>query len=410
MKIFMICEFFDDRLDYQENMLARSYHRAGHEVLVVTSTIRSLNDYVSDRDHGMGERSEELYDWGRLVRVPFRFNILHRIKPFEPLLPLIESFDPDLLYFHDIIPNLTEGVRHVQAHPDCAMIMDYHGDASNSGANWASRRILHGVIRKHILDRARPYLRRILPVTPGCGEFLKNLYHVPEAEMELLPLGTDQLYAGEVLASDARGRIREALGITPDEFVIFTGGKLSPLKRTEELLSAVATLGSLPVHVIVVGGTDSAHEDYAASIATLAAHNPRVHMVGWQERAGVYAHMAAADLAVFPASQSVLWQQSLGMGLPLIVSERAEGQRGVQHVGYLNGYDNLIVLDPQQPFAEQIAEHVRRLALDRTLLARMADGAKQTAAEILDYAAIAARTIELCRRDALPIARERTRG
>lgn len=398
MKIFMVCEFFDDALDYQENMLARAYNRAGHDVTVVASTIRNLSDYVSDGDRGQGERAEEGYDWGRLIRVPFRFNILHRIKRFEPVLPLIEEVRPDLLYFHDIIPNLDEGVRYVRANPDCAMIMDYHGDASNSGANWLSRRVLHGVVRKRMLDRARPYLRKILPVTPGGADFLRDLYKLPDAEMELLPLGTDQLYARQVLASDARERIRAQLGIAPEAFVIFSGGKLSPYKRTEDLLSAVESIGDVPVHVILVGAADPAHEEYAASIASLAERNPRVHAVGWQDRAGVYAHMAAADMAVFPASQSVLWQQSLGMGLPLILSERSEGLRGVQHVGYLNRHDNLIILDHELSAAGQIAEHIRRLATDRAVRERMAEGAKRTAAEILDYAALAARTLEFAGR------------
>lgn len=396
MKIFMICEFFDDTLDYQENMLARYYHRAGHEVTVVASTIRSLTDYVSDGDRGQGQRSEERYEWGRLIRIPFRFNILHRIKQFEPILPEIEKVRPDLLFFHDIIPNLSEGVRYVRANPDCAMIMDYHGDASNSGANWASRRVLHGMVRKGMLDRARPYLRKILPVTPGCAEFLQQLYNIPDAEMELLPLGTDQVYAAQVLASDARERIRAELGIGKSDFVVFSGGKLNPYKRTEDLLCAVASLGDMPIHVIFVGTTDPAHADYARSVEQLAASTPGVHMVGWQARAGVYAHMAAADIAVFPASQSVLWQQSLGMGLPLILSERSAALRGVQHVGYLNRHDNLIVLDPDQPLVDQISDHIRRLALDSDALAAMSQGARRTAAEVLDYAAIAARTIEFC--------------
>lgn len=401
MKIFMVCEFFDDNLDYQENMLARYYHRAGHEVTVVASTIRSLQDYVRDGDRGKGPRSEERYEWGRLIRVPFRINLLHRFKRFEPILPLIEEVRPDLLFFHDIIPNLLEGVRYVRANPKCAMIMDYHGDTSNSGANWLSRRLLHGVIRRWILDRARPYLRRILPVTPGSTEFLRELYRVPDEEMELLPLGTDQVYAAEVLASDARQRVRAELDIAADALVIFTGGKFTPLKRTEDVLLAVASLPDLPIEVIVVGTADSTYQDYARSIADLAAADPRVHMVGWQNRAGVYANMAAADIAIFPASQSVLWQQSLGMGLPLILSERSEAIRGANYAGYLNRNDNMIILDPAGPFAVQIADHVHRLLRDRDALAGMSEGARRTAAEILDYAVIAERTITSAR---LPLA------
>lgn len=394
MKILMVCEFFDDALDYQENMLARAYHRMGHEVVVVSSTILHLNDYIRDGDRGLGERHEQHHEWGLLIRVPFQFNVLHRLRRFKSILQIIEDVHPDLLYFHDIILNLDEGIRYVRANPDCAMIMDYHGDASNSGANWLSRRILHGVFRKMLLDWARPYLRKIFPVTPGSADFLRGLYLVPDAEMELLPLGTDQLYAHQVLASGARERVRAQLGIAPDALVTFSGGKLSPMKRTEELLLAAEGMCDLPIHVILVGAADPAHQDYAASLSVLARRNPRVHAVGWQDRDGVYAHMAASDIAVFPASQSVLWQQALGMGLPLILSERSKGLRAVQHVGYLNRHDNVVILDHELPFAGQIAAHLRRLETDRAALSRMAEGAKRTAAEMLDYSVIAKRTLE----------------
>lgn len=394
MKVLMVCEFFDDSLDYQENMLARAYYLMGHEVVVVASTIERLSDYVCDSDRGQGMLREEIYNWGRLIRLPFQFNLLHRIKRFKPLTPILEDVRPDLIFFHDIIPNLDEGVRYVRANPGCAMIMDYHGDASNSGANWLSRHFLHGVIRKWMLDRARPYLRKILPVTPGGADFLRGLYKIPDAEMELLPLGTDQPFARKVLESGARELVRAQLGVAPDAFVIFSGGKLAPYKRTEDLVAAMAGLGDLPIHLIIVGTADPAHQEYAAYITSLAERNPRVHLVGWQDRVGVYAHMAASDVAVFPASQSVLWQQSLGMGLPLIVSERSEALRGIQHVDYLNRHDNLIILNHNLPLPPQIRAHIQRLATDRTLLARMAEGAKRTAAEVLDYASLAARTLE----------------
>lgn len=395
MKIIMVCEFFSEPLDYQENMLARAYHKMGHDVTVIASTIQNLADYISDSDAGAGERCEETFSWGRIIRLPFQYNFMHRLKRFEPLRPIIDAIQPDLLLFHDIIPNLDEGAQYVIENPDCTMLMDYHSDYSNSGANWLSRRILHSLIRKAILNRARPHLRKILPVTPGCAEFLRDLYGVPDAEMELFPLGVDQDYANEVLAGDTREQVRARLKIPQDAFVIFTGGKLSPLKRTEDLLYAAEHVEELPIHIILVGAADPRFPDYASSIASLVKRNPLVHNVGWQDRFGVYSHMAASDIAVFPASQSVLWQQSLGMGLPLILSERSEKSRGVQSVEYLNRYDNLIVLDPKLPFSDQIASHIRNLATDRSRTEQMARGATRTAAEILDYKSLAARTLAL---------------
>lgn len=396
MKILMICEFYDENLEYQENLLAKYYAISGHSVTIITSTIRSIQDYYHDRDRGQGVRSEELTNYARIIRLPFRTNILHRIKIFEPITKIIEQIQPDLLYFHDIIPNISEGVDYVKRHPECAMIMDYHADISNSGANWLSRRILHGVIRKAMLDRARPWLKKIYPIVPAGIDFLETYYGVQRSEMELLPLGTDQNFARQIRASDARARVRAKLGIQNDDLAIFTGGKLTPLKRTEDLLSAVNGLNDPSIHVIVAGAGDPAQADYLKLIDNLSLDRANIHRVGWQDRSGVYEHMSAADLAIFPASQSVMWQQSLGMGLPLIVGEQTALQRGVQEVGYLNRHDNLIILDPACPFDEQISSHIRWLADDRATLAAMSAGADRTAAEILDYNAICATTLRHC--------------
>lgn len=396
MKILMVCEFYDANLEYQENLLAKYYTRAGHDVTIITSTIRSIQDYYLDRDRGKGERSEEITPHARVIRLPFEWNIAHRIKVFSLITPIIEQLEPRLLYFHDIIPNILEGVRYVKRHPECAMIMDYHADISNSGANWVSRAILHGVIRKFFLDRARPWLKKIYPIVPAGADFLRQYYGVRSSEMELLPLGTDQEYAHNVLTGDARKRIRSKLGIPDGALVIFTGGKLTPLKRTEDLLMAVNELNDPSVHVIVAGTGDPSFADYLAYVDSLSIGRSNIHRVGWQDRPGVYEHMAAADLAIFPASQSVMWQQSLGMGLPLIVGEQTELQRGVQSVGYLNRHNNLIILDPAVPFAGQIRTYIRQLGADRAYLASMSAGAKRTAAELLDYAALCETTLQHC--------------
>ncbi|HRP37891.1 MAG TPA: hypothetical protein PLS50_08860, partial [Candidatus Dojkabacteria bacterium] len=113
MKILMICEFYNEELEYQENLLAKYYALNGHKVVIITSTIRSIQDYYHDRDPGRGPRQEEQTTYARVIRLPFRYNILHRLKIFEPITSIVEEEAPDLLYFHGVIPNILEGVRYV---------------------------------------------------------------------------------------------------------------------------------------------------------------------------------------------------------------------------------------------------------------------------------------------------------
>lgn len=395
MKILMICEFFDEALDYQENFLAQVYHRQGHEVVVVTSTTGSIFDYTIDASGATIDRGETRTALARIIRLPWRVNLLHRIKAFGNLGPLLERERPDLIYVHDVMPNMLDALGYLRRNPESRMIMDYHADLSNSGANLASRLILHGVIRRAILDRAKPFLSSIFPVVPASAEFLKTYYGLADKDMDLLPLGVDLDAARAAQARDGRARIRSVLGIPHDAWVVFTGGKLGRLKRTEELFYALRRLNDPSVHIIVVGkvGGIGADDAYATVLEEAARGLANIHFVGWQDRDGVYDHMAASDMAVFPASQSVMWQQSLGMGLPLVVSETSPGVRGRQDVSYMNGAGAITVMDGMSDLARQIAEAVAALRDAPDLAAERRRAAFQTAETVLSYDAIARQTL-----------------
>ena len=117
--------------------------------------------------------------------------------------------------------------------------------------------------------------------------------------------------------------------------------------------------------------------------------------VGWQDKDGMYRNMAAADVAVFPAAQSVIWQQCIGMGLPLILCERSEitGMHP-QTVDYMNRHDNIIVMDWEPSLAPQIREHLERLKRDPEELRRRSAGATLTAEEYLDWERVVDTTLK----------------
>tara|TARA_R110002124_G_scaffold55108_2_gene156050 strand:+ start:13273 stop:14523 length:1251 start_codon:yes stop_codon:yes gene_type:complete len=398
MKIVMICEFFNEGLEFQENLLAEYYVRNGHEVVIIASTFESVFDYYTDRHNASAPARTFTHNGFKVMKLRYRYNLLNRLRAYTPIYGILEREKPDLIFVHDIIPNFPEMVRYVKRHPACRMIMDYHADYSNSGANWLSLKVLHGVLRRRILDHARPHLQKIFPVVPAGVTFLEEVYGVPRDEMELLPLGTDLEFGAEIESSGARDEVRAELGIPAEAFVVFTGGKLEPRKLTECLFEGLGQLGRAEAHVIVVG--TAADPEYRAQL-TAAAEGINAHFVGWQDKRGAYRHIAAADIAVFPASQSVLWQQSLGMGLPIIVSERSElinWHR--QEVDYLNRHDNVIVLDHERPLAGQIAGHLGRMMDDAVELSRRSDGARRTAAEILDWNKLIQRTLRFNLTDA----------
>ena len=394
MRIFMLCDFYNESLEYQENLLVKYYRKQGHEVMVVASTFESVFDYYNDR-HDKQQAARDYLDQGaRILKLPYRYNVLNRLRAYPRLDRHLEDFRPDLIFVHDIMLNLPECLRYVKRHPACRMILDYHADYSNSGKNWLSLKVLHGVIRKHFLDRARPHLSRIFPIVPAGATFLHEVYGVPHSEMEVLPLGADTDLGEAVRAEGARAKLRAELGVPDEAVVVFTGGKLDPLKRTEDLIAAVRQLApSYPVHLLIVGEAGANHRTYKASLLAAADGATNIHFRGWQNARGVYAHLDAADLAIFPASQSILWQQAISMGLPLIVGERSAGASQLQDVSYLNLAGNIIVVDEHQPMVTQLHDHMARLIRLPAERQRMADGARRVSLDLLNWNSLTARTL-----------------
>lgn len=388
MKILMLCDFFDEKLEYQENLLVKYYRKHGHDVTVVTSTFDSVFDYYADRhDNTLPSRTYR-HDGATVIKLRYRYNILNRLRAFQRIDRILDDEAPDLIFVHDIMLNLPECIRYVRAHPRSRMILDYHADYSNSGKNALSLKVLHGVIRKWFLDQARPHLSRIFPIVPAGATFLHEIYKVPLDEMELLPLGADTDLAMSIRQGDGRADLRRHYGIPDDHAVIFTGGKLSPAKRTELLLKAALSLPHLPIHVIVVGEAGEDDAAYQRMLQGLATADPRVRMVGWLGREDIYRHLHMADLAVFPASQSILWQQAIAMGLPLIV-----GDTGHQNIGYLNSKENIVILDKSEIHADRLAQEIARVVEDPARRRAMSEGARQVADEHLNWDRLILRTL-----------------
>ena len=98
--------------------------------------------------------------------------------------------------------------------------------------------------------------------------------------------------------------------------------------------------------------------------------------------------MSACNVAVFPSSQSVLWQQAIGVGLPLII-----GQSEGQDATYLNSNDSIFIIDQYLLSAEKIYSFLKLLMDDQKLLTSMKISAIKTIREFLSYDIISEMTI-----------------
>lgn len=378
MKVVMLCDYYDEKCHYQENLFAKYYSKYGHEVTVIASTFDDAFSYVQQKYDKTVMRREYRDGAVKVLKLPYSLNLFNRLRKFGGVDKILEDEAPDVIFSHDIHLNLAEATQYKRRHPECRIIMDYHADRSNSAKNWLSLTVLHKLIRRLFFRRHRKYVDRIYPVVPASADFLNEVYGIPYEEMELLPLASDTDLSKVIAAEKAGTKIREQLGIPKDAKVVFTGGKLSVLKRTHLLAEAFALLRDYNVHLLVVG--EASDDAYREALSRAFEADSRIHPIGWVSGDDVYKYMDACDIAVFPASQSVLWQQALSMGLPIVV-----GRVGVQDASYMNLYGNVISLDEARIDPQNIARVIRDLLSDGENLRRLQAAARRVADEILNY-------------------------
>jgi 1,2-diacylglycerol 3-alpha-glucosyltransferase len=381
MKILMLCEFYNETLEYQENLLVKYYRKYGHEVTVITSTYESVFDYYNNiHDNKLPQKI--FYDFGaKIIKLPFKFNILGKLKKYVSIKSIVEEEQPDLLYVHDIMPNMFEMLDYKKKNPHVKMIMDYHADYSNSANGWISLNILHKVIRKKVyLDPIKNHIERFYPIIPGSLKFLNEVYNILPSEMEILPLGADIDLVAEIRNSNTRETLRLKHNIKPTDKVIITGGKFNPARQTEIVIEAFKELNDENLHLLIIGDADNKNQEYKNQLLELSKNIKNIVFLGWLNNRGVYEYFATSDLAVFPASQSIIWQQAIASGLPLIV-----GDVGEQSLEYLNEFNAIVEFSKKNINAENFKKAIEQIIYNEENFKVMKEACHKTTAKLLDW-------------------------
>lgn len=228
---------------------------------------------------------------------------------------------------------------------------------------------------------------------PRCGahlyvgtrnrEYLRH-YGVPESKLFFSPHSVDNSFfaagAARARAEAVTARLRESLGIGPQDFVALFVGKLIPFKRPADFIQACALVETLPsgrrLHGVIVG--DGPLRAGLEAQASPWAH--RIHFAGFRNQNELPAWYAAADALVLPSEGNETWglvvNEAMASGLPAVVSNVVgcspdlidAGRTGyVYAVGdipslaaRLTDLDRMVRLDPanvRRGLAEKVAGH-----------------------------------------------------
>lgn len=380
-KVVHLClaNFYTDGYSYQENMLPKFHQKLGYETEIIASldTFNKAGQFVQ-YSGDLVYRNE--YDIP-VRRLPYRSpEKLYRIlRRYQGVREALEQAKPDMLFIHGCqFSDIDIVTDYLKSHPDVKVYVDNHADFNNSATNYLSKNILHRRIWKRCAHVIEPYTSKFYGVVPARVDFLEEMYGLPAHKCDLLVMGADDDAVEQALRPEVRAKRRRAYGVSDDDIVIVTGGKIDHNKpQVLTLMRVVNSLSDSRVKLIVFGSVaDDLKAEFDSSLTDKVIH------IGWRRSEDIYEDFAAADLVAFPGLHSVLWEQSVGMGVPGVF-KRIEG---FEHID-LGGNCLFFEKDDAQEYTTRILAALN--TLDEMKTVAVAKGMKT-----FSYREIAKRALE----------------
>lgn len=314
---------FNDDWSYQDNLLPRMHKRMGHDVTMIT-TCRKFGHDGSLID--VEPQSYTLPDGVKIIRLEnqkkFFIKKLQNILDPYPLYEVLYQIKPDLIMVHGLTARYNNAyiLKYIKkVNPSCILVTDSHNCEINANDHLAKTFKEKLIVRftNAMRKSLYPYCKRIFGITPACVNYAINQFKAPPDKTALLPLGYDPRIIEWERRQELRAEFRQKYGFNQDDILVIHGGKIIQRRKTPETIEAVMKLEDPRVKLVIFGGMD---EEMKPQVEPLIQKNSdRVLYLGSLTPEQYHVAYCASDLALFPGGQSVLWQQAIGCGLPIIV-------------------------------------------------------------------------------------------
>lgn len=332
MKILHCClaNFYIDDFGYQENILPKIHKLQGHDVMIVAST----ETYI-DKSR-LGFTSSKVYKTSEgipIIRLPYQHwlprRLMSKLRFYQGLKGVLNSFKPEVIFLHDCqFFSIKEIKDYKKKNPEVKLFVDCHTDLINSARSWISKHVLHKILYKRCAKMIEPYTAKFYGTLPLRNEFLKDIYNIASQKIDLLPFGADDTLFKWDDRVVIRERMRKQLAIDNNDFIIISGGKIDKRKNIHKLISAFSSIKSdelnRPTKLIIFGKPIPELLDKFNAFYKLS----NILFIDWINATELYKYFFASDLTCFPGTHSVLWEESIGCGLPGIFLR----WKGIEHI------------------------------------------------------------------------------
>lgn len=382
----MVACFYKNGFGYQENILPAKHKELGYDVSIIT--------YNKGGDASYNEAEapvKYINPDGIPVYVLKSNNSLLKKVPFVNmfvystcgLYKQLEKINPDIIFMHGInMPDNLEVIRYKQHHAEIKLFADNHSDYYNAPVRTLKQKIYRRVCGRRIGTLLGKWAEKIWGVTPWRVIYQQEIYGVPPTKSALLVMGGDENKIRISEREEIRDSIRTELKIPKDAFVIITGGKIDRAKNIHILVDAINDLNNDKLYLIIFGRYEKDMIDLKDTIV-----NKNIKNIGWIDANETYDYFLASDLAVFPGTHSVLWEQACATGLPALFKD---WQGGFNHVDV--GGNCLFIKDVNK---SSLMEAIDTIYNNHPLYEELKHNAETKARKEFSYIEIAKRSIGL---------------
>ena len=325
MKIIHICLacFYFEGMGYQENLLPKYHKKSGNDVTILTTDFSFLEKYgntVKTAEDYINENKIHV----KLLKRSKRYGYYSRFNDFDRVYDELDAVKPDIIFVHGgQFVALKDVIKYCKKNKKTKLYIDQHGDYYNMRVDTLKRKFLQYWVYGIWIRKAIPYTNKYWGVTPWRCQYIKDVYKIPEEKIGLLVMGGDDEKINFEKMPQLKADIRKELNLTADDFVIVTGGKIDRAKNIHLLAEAVSHLDG-KAKLVVFGKPDSEMENELSKFG----NNKNFRFLGWIPSDKAYDYFLASDLAVFPGTHSVLWEQACACGIPCVFKD----WEGMHHV------------------------------------------------------------------------------
>ena len=276
---------------------------------------------------------------------------------FSYIERLVESFQPDLIHAHFLIPAGTFAINH-----GLPVVVTAHGIDAYDWP-WRNRAM------KEAAERVVAASTSVVAVS----DFIRQqVCRLGGTDVRVVFNGADD----QVFGTFKRNEVRQQLGIATEDIVIAFGGSLERSKGVLDLAEAAALLGDLsPLLLIAGGGPEFVHLG-----RTLTARGIRHRLFGSVDQTAMAQIMAACDVMALPSYKE---------GLPAVLCEAMMSGRAIVATN-VGGIPEIVAHDKTGlvvPVGDIIAlsESIRRITRDKQTQSQFETAALDFAKERLTW-------------------------